>query len=63
MRTKPAKHSKTMWFSLLLVIFGALFDNWSVLQGMIDPRFYSFSLVIIGLITAILRFFTTKPIE
>ena len=63
MRTKAAKHSKTMWFSLLLVILGALSDNWSVLQGMIDPKFYSFSLVTIGLITAILRFFTTKPIE
>jgi len=63
MRTKQAKHSKTMWFSLLLVILGALADNWSTLQGMIDPKFYSISLVIIGVITAILRFFTTKPIE
>jgi len=63
MRYKKAKHSKTMWFSLLLVIFGALADNWSVLQGMIDPKFYSFSMVFIGLVTAILRYFTTKPIE
>lgn len=61
--SKPARHSKTMWFSLLLVIFGALADNWTVLQGMIDPKFYSYSLVIIGLITAVLRFVTTKPIE
>jgi len=63
MTRKPMRHSKTMWFSLLLVIFGALSDNWSVLQGMIDPKFYSFSVVIIGLITAVLRFFTTKPLE
>jgi len=63
MRYKKAKHSKTMWFSLLLVIFGALSDNWSVLQGMIDPKFYSYSMVVIALITAVLRYFTTKPIE
>jgi hypothetical protein len=55
--------SKTMWFSLCLVIFGALFDNFSYLQSVIDPQYYGILLVAIGIIVAILRFLTTKPIE
>ena len=55
--------SRTMWFSLALVIFGALFDNFSYLQSVIDERYYGLLLVAIGIIVAILRFLTTKPIE
>ena len=55
--------SKTMWFSLLLVIFGALFDNLSYVQNIIDPRYYGLLLITIGVIVAVLRFVTSKPIE
>lgn len=55
--------SRTLWFSLLLVIFGALFDNFSYLQSVIDERYYGISFVAIGLITAILRFLTTQPLD
>jgi len=55
--------SRTMWFSLALVIFGALFDNFSYVQNLIDPRYYGFGYIVIGVIVAILRFITTKPIE
>jgi len=55
--------SKTMWFSFALVVLGALFDNLSYLQVFLDPKFYSYSLVIIGICVAILRFLTTGPIE
>ena len=55
--------SKTMWFSLGLVIFGALFDNFSYVQNIIDPRYYGICLIVIGIIVAVLRFLTTKPIE
>ena len=55
--------SRTMWFSFALVVLGALFDNLPTLQAFIDPKFYSFSLVIIGIIVAILRFLTNKPLE
>ena len=55
--------SKTMWFSVALVIFGALFDNFSYLQSVIDERYYGILLVAIGIIVAILRFLTTNPIE
>ena len=60
---KHMMKSRTMWFSFLLVIFGALFDNFSYIQSLIDPRFYGFGYIAIGVIVAILRFLTTKPIE
>ena len=52
-----------MWFSLLLVILGALMDNFSYLQSIIHPQYYGILLVAIGVIVAILRFITTQPIE
>jgi uncharacterized membrane protein YdcZ (DUF606 family) len=55
--------SKTMWFSLALVIFGALFDNFSYLQSVIDEKYYGVILVVIGVIVAILRFVTTQPLQ
>jgi len=58
-----AQKSKTMWFSLALVIFGALADNFSYVQNLIDPKYYGISLIGIGIIVAILRFITNKPIE
>jgi len=58
-----ARHSKTMWFSAALVVFGALFDNFSYVQNLIDPRFYGYGYIIIGVIVAVLRYVTTKPIE
>jgi len=55
--------SRTMWFSFLLVVFGALLDNFSYLQSIIDQKYYGILLVGIGIIVAILRFLTTKPLE
>lgn len=55
--------SRTMWFSLLLVIFGALEAGFPYLQSVIDPQYYGVILVGIGVITAILRFITTGPIK
>jgi len=52
-----------MWFSLALVIFGALFDNFSYVQSLIDPRYYGFGYIVIGVIVAILRFITTQPLD
>ena len=52
-----------MWFSLALVIFGALFDNFSYLQSVIDEKYYGVILVVIGVIVAILRFVTTQPLQ
>jgi len=58
-----AHKSKTMWFSLALVVFGALLDNFSYVQNLIDPKYYGISLIGIGIIVAVLRFITTEPIK
>ena len=55
--------SRTMWFSFALVVFGALLDNFSYIQNLIDPKYYGFGYIVIGIIVATLRFVTTKPIE
>jgi hypothetical protein len=55
--------SKTMWFSLALVILGALADNLPVLQSLISPQIYSYTLISVGIICAILRFYTSTPIK
>jgi hypothetical protein len=60
---KRMMKSRTIWFSLLLVIFGALFDNFSYIQNLIDPRYYGFGYIAIGVIVAVLRFLTTKPLQ
>jgi len=60
---KRMRQSKTMWFSLALVVFGAVFDNFSYLQSVISERYYGIILVIVGIIVAILRFLTTGPVE
>lgn len=59
---KPMRRSKTMWFSLALVILGALLDNFSYLQSFISPQYYGLLLVAIGIVVAILRFITTEAI-
>ena len=59
---KQMAKSRTMWFSLALVIIGALYDNFSYLQNVIDPKYYGTIFVGIGIICAILRFYTTKPL-
>jgi len=60
---KAMHKSKTMWFSLALVIFGSLADNFSYVQNIIDPKYYGISFIAIGIIVAVLRFVTSKPIQ
>ena len=58
-----AHRSKTLWFAFALAIFGAVSDNLSAIQAYIDPRFYSFSLIIISVVVAVLRLITSEPIN
>ena len=60
---KSVMHSRTMWFSLALVVVGALYDNFSYLQNVINPKYYGSLLVLIGLTCAVLRWYTTQPLE
>jgi uncharacterized membrane protein len=48
-----------MWASLLVAILGVLFDNLTYVQNIIDERWYGIILITIGVIMAILRYYTT----
>ena len=55
--------SRTLWFSFALVVFGAVFDNFTSIQGVIGDRYYGISYIIIGVVVATLRFLTTQPLD
>jgi hypothetical protein len=63
MANKPIHHSKTMWFSLVLVILGVVFDNFSSIQNVIDEKYYGISYITIGVLVALLRYITKDSIE
>jgi hypothetical protein len=52
-----------MWFSGILFLLGAISDNSSYIQDLLDPKVYSISMFAIGIIIAYLRATTTKPLE
>ena len=58
-----ALKSKTMWFSLLLAVFGAVQVGWGLIDDFLSPRAAGFGAVIVAVIVAILRVLTTKPLE
>jgi hypothetical protein len=60
---KGAMHSRTMWFSLAMVVLGSLYDNFSYIQDIINPKYYGSIFIAIGIICAILRFYTTLPLD
>jgi len=62
-RAQSMMRSKTMWFSLALMVLGVVFDNFSYVQNIIDPQWYGPLLIAIGVICAVLRFYTTMPLE
>ena len=62
-KAKGAMHSKTMWFSLGLMVIGVIYDNFSYLQNVIDPKYYGTIFIAIGITCAILRFYTTMPLD
>jgi hypothetical protein len=55
--------SKTMWFAFALAILGSLMELFPYLRDLIDPKYYSVSFIVIGLVVAALRFVTTQPIQ
>jgi hypothetical protein len=52
-----------MWFSLALMIVGAVYENFSYVQNIIDPKYYGVILITIGITCAVLRFVTTLPLD
>ena len=55
--------SKTMWWSLIIVILGVVADNLTYFHDTLGDAYYGLILMGIGIITAILRWNTTKPLE
>ena len=60
---KRMRQSKTMWFSLAMMIFGVVYDNFSYVQNIIDPAYYGVTYMFIGVVVAVLRFLTVKPLD
>jgi hypothetical protein len=60
---KSMTRSKTLWFSLALVVFGALMDNLQYLQSTIDPKYYGSIMIFVGVVVAVLRFVTSQPLD
>ena len=60
---KAMAKSRTMWFSLAMLVFGAVEMYFPYLRDNIDPRYYGPIFMTIGVICAVLRFYTTQPLE
>ena len=60
---KGAMHSRTMWFSFALMVVGAVYENFSYLQNVIDPKYYGIILMCSGVTCAVLRFYTSMPLD
>jgi hypothetical protein len=52
-----------MWFAFALAVLGAAMELFPLIQSLIDPKYYGGMLFVIGVICAVLRFYTTQPIE
>lgn len=63
MTLRKALKSKTIWFSIILAIFGVLEASTQYFQDFIQPQYFGFFVVGIGMITAILRVVTTLPLD
>jgi hypothetical protein len=45
------------------MVFGAVYDNFSYVQNIINPSYYGILLIVIGVVVAILRFLTSQPMQ
>lgn len=60
---RKMRRSKTMVFALLLVVLGVVYDNFSYIQNIIDPTYYGATYIVIGVVVAVLRLYTVKPLD
>lgn len=60
---RGVRRSKTMWLSIILVTFGALGDASIYLQGLLTPQVFNATMIILGVLIAVLRVVTTKPLD
>lgn len=62
-KLRGALRSKTMWFSGILTLLGAISDNSSYLQGLVSPENFNKIMMGVGIMIAILRYQTNKSLE
>jgi hypothetical protein len=62
-KLKKIFKSKTMLFSLLLVVFGVVEANLSLFQTHIPPQYWPLVVTGIGVVSAVLRFVTTTSLD
>jgi hypothetical protein len=60
---KGAFKSKTIWFSLLLGVFGAVQASWGLIDDFLSPRAAGFGAMAIAVLVAALRVVTTSSLE
>ena len=58
-----AVKSKTMWFSMLLIILGLFDQNADLAQALVPSEYQGLFLAGVGLVTAFLRTQTTKALS
>ena len=58
-----ALKSKTLWFSLLLAVLGAVQAGWGVIDDYLNPRVAGVAAVAIAVLVAVLRVLTNKPLK
>jgi len=54
--------SKTMIFSIILAVSGVLEASTGFLQTIMSPSAFGYLMLAIGLVSAILRIYTTQPL-
>jgi len=60
---KQILKSKTMMFALALAIFGVIEMNLKVFAPHLSPEFFGWFSILISVIVAVLRVFTTMPLD
>lgn len=54
--------SKTLIVATLIAAFGVLEVNWSLLKGIIPERYDGLGYVLVAVVMAVLRVYTTQPL-
>lgn len=60
---KGAFKSKTIWFAIALAVLGAVLATLPLLKEEVNPVWYGVLTMIISVIVAVLRVFTTLPLD
>ena len=55
--------SKTLWFALALAVFGVVELQIKVFASYMSPETFGIFNIVVGLIVAVLRVFTTLPLS